>query len=631
MGFGITREHKFMKRIFALITLIVVLMVSALFALPFVASNQSVKQQLDARIQEFTSSKITYQGEPILSFSPYLTVELNKVVMHGEKQSEQDADLMRIEKLQFGLKILPLLIGKTRFTNFKLIRPRFNLLMHKNGVANWAIMDKGNGTIQKPVMAGLGELEEDDSALSQNQSPFGQIKLGQFEIFDGIIESTIAGLGSAFRITNMHANVDWPTISSRWNISGKGIWRGEAFEFSNRAENPIALFTSGKSELAVTLNSPAMVASFDGQATMLSDIQLQGKTSIATPSLPRLFELLLDDGATNTAPFSSFLIEGNMSANAHEISFEDANIELDKNIATGNLLLHWNRDKNSKVSGTLALPNLDIAPLLDIVTNKKPKDAQKGQELVKLNPFDFDIRFSAQNYLFENNNFGALAATFKYSKKEWMFDIGEAEFYDGVIVASIASKSDAVVSEIEMKGIMRDVSLGEMASQWYGGEIVTTGNADINFNLTAPDAGEISDFRVFSGKMNVTLTDGQIEGVDLVKAIPALITNNGFVTAGEIKGVTPFNNLSLDLHIFNGVGWITNGKATGEKSEFLLSGKADLLRGGLAVYADITQKEPGRRAPQKARIFIGGTIKNPLVTRSPLAKKRPDERIQQDG
>ena len=160
---------------------------------------------------------------------------------------------------------------------------------------------------------------------------------------------------------------------------------------------------------------------------------------------------------------------------------------------------------------------------------------------------------------------------------------------------------------------------------------MTTGNADVNFNLTAPGTATLGNFRRFYGSMKVSLTDGEIEGVDLVKAIPALIKNNGFVTVDEIKGVTPFNNLSLDLLIYNGVGWITKGKATSDKNEFRLSGKADLLRGSLAIYTDISQKASGNTPAQQARIFIGGTVKNPLVTRSPLTKLRPDERVQKGG
>ena len=59
-----------------------------------------------------------------------------------------------------------------------------------------------------------------------------------------------------------------------------------------------------------------------------------------------------------------------------------------------------------------------------------------------------------------------------------------------------------------------------------------------------------------------------------------------------------------------------------------MSGKADLLRGGLAIYTDISQVVEGKEPTGKARIFIGGTLKNPLVTRSPLDRFAPVDTAQ---
>ncbi len=619
-----------MKRIIIAAAVVICVGLAGLAALPFVVSNQSIKQHLAQRIQELTASRISYQGEPNLTFSPYLGVELVNVVMSGENQVENEPDLLRVEKLQFGLKILPLIFGKTRFSDFKMIRPRFSLLVRQNGTTNWA------NTRQPEDLQKSQQEESEEKQITENVElkvplPIADIKLGQFEIIDGIVESNVGDAETAFRLSNLHAIVNWPSLASSWKIAGRGIWRGEAFEFSNSAENPLALFTSGKSGLSLKFDSPTLTASFDGQAIMVSDIQLVGDASMATPSIPRLYELLFENQPVDLPPFGNFLVRGKVSANAHEIQFDDSEIELGLNAATGNLILRRNENKKPKISGTLAFSSLDITPLVEIVSSKPPTKAISGNRMLIENRFDFDVRFSAKNYRFRENSFGALAATAMLTDNEWAFDIGEADFFDGVIIATITSKTVKNIEEIELKGTMRNVSMGKIARDWYGGEFVATGNTDVDFSLKAPGAANLGNFREFYGSMKVSLTDGRIEGVDLVKAIPALIKNNGFVTVDEIKGVTPFNDLSLDLLIYNGVGWITKGKATSNKNEFRLSGKADLLRGSLAIYTDISRKASGNVPAQLARIFIGGTVKNPLVTRSPLAKLRPDERVQQGG
>ncbi len=246
-----------MKRIIVATAVVICLAIAGLVALPFVVSNQSIKQNLAKRIQELTASRISYQGEPNLTFSPYLGVELTNVVMSGVKLAESESDLLRIEKLQFGLKVLPLIFGKTRFSEFKMIRPRFSFLVRQNGTTNWADFHNNPAILQKSQQTESEKQPVSKIELKGPQS-ITDIKLGQFEIIDGIVESNVGGAQPTFRLSNLHAIVNWPSLASSWRIAGQGIWRGEAFEFSNDADNPLALFTSGKSGLNLKFSSPAL-------------------------------------------------------------------------------------------------------------------------------------------------------------------------------------------------------------------------------------------------------------------------------------------------------------------------------------------------------------------------------------
>ncbi|MCF6321628.1 MAG: AsmA family protein [Rhizobiaceae bacterium] len=621
-----------MKRIILSAFLAVSVLIAGLAALPFVVSSQNIKTALDQQIMQLTGNAISYNGELNLTFSPYLGVELSDVVIAGNKQNEDDPDLLRIENLQFGLRSFALLFGKIQLSGFKLVRPKFTILVQKNGEGNWSrinnIIKSAKDTEQSgSTVAGSVESELRDASLS-----VGDITPGKFEIVDGIIETVIAGRDAPnFRVTNLHGEFDWPSLASPWDMSGKGVWRGESFEFSNVANNPLALMTSGRSKLKFSFNSPTVKASFNGLATVVSGVQFQGQTSISTPSLPRLLELLLGNEHLMRPVIGEFAIEGEMFANAREFRFQEAEVQLDSSVANGSLQLHWNRDTKSKISGTLAFSSLDLTPLIETVSVSDPSPVGSSAETLAQWPFDLDVRFSAENYIIKKSKFGALAAAVIVNQNEWAFDIGEADFFGGRIVATIASNNGASAGEIELKGIMSDVSMGDITRDWYGGDIIATGNTNINFNLKAPSETALGNFREFFGEMEITLTDGRIEGIDLAKAIPALNQNNGFVTISEIKGNTPFSNLSLNMIIYNGVGWITKGIANSDVSEFSLSGKADFIGGGLAIYTDIRQLANGDKIPEQARMFVGGTVRNPLVTKTPLTNSRPDEREQSDG
>jgi len=607
-------------------------LLAGLVALPFVVSSQNIKTALDQQIMQLTGSAISYKGEPNVTFLPYLGVELKDVTIVGKKQNDDDSDLLRIENLQFGLQTFALLFGKIRLAEFKLTRPKFSIIIQENGKGNWSGIEAliNAAKEEKQTVAANSNGAEID--IDNSVGAVADISPGKIEIVDGIIETQIAGKDTTtLRISNLHANFNWPNLSSPWDISGKGVWRGEAFEFSNMANNPLALLTSGKSKLKFKFSSPTIEASFNGLATVVSDIQLQGQTKLSTPSLPRLLELILGNDHLVRPKIGNFQIEGEMFANAREFRFQEAEIKLNNSGANGSLQLNWNRKTKSKISGTLAFSTLDLTPLIEAYSGKGPSAADSTSKIPAQWPFDLDVRFSADNYNISKNEFGALAAAVIVSQNEWSFDIGEADFFGGRVVATIASKKIDDTEEIELKGIIRDVSMGDIARDLYGGDIVATGNTNINFNLKAPGEAAFGDFREYFGEIEITLTDGQIVGVDLAKAIPALNQNNGFVTISEIKGNTPFSNLSLNMIIYNGVGWITKGIANSNDNEFRLSGKADLVGGGLAIYTDIRQLSDDNNVPERTRMFVGGTVRNPLVTRTPLANSRPDERVQSGG
>lgn len=593
-----------MRRTTYLATVAIIIAVAGYVLLPFLISTQSIAQRLNERIVELTYNKLTYKGEPKLTLSPFLQIKLLDVVLENNEEQGGKVPLVHIEELIFKLKTLPLLFGKIRLTGFRLIRPKFSLNVDENGAINWIKAPSSN------------------FATSQNPDA-SSVLVGRFDIVDGIFVTNLHAKADPVRISNLNAKITWPDLASAWEISGNGVWSGERFEFYNKTDDPSALFSSSSSAVRFSIDSPALVASFNGMANTASSIQLRGKSKIDIPSLPRLIELMGYDSSAAKPPIGKVHIDGTMSADTGEISFNEANVNLGGNIATGNLLFYRRGEHRAKISGTLAFGSLDLTPFLDAATSSLSAGANGA--------LDLDVRFSAQSYQLSSNTFGTMAATALVSGKDWTFDIGEAELFDGMIVGKISSKSTKGVDEIELKGVLQNVSMESISRTSHGADIFAAGIANAKFNLKASDNAALHDFRKFSGSIGISMSEGRLEGIDITKAIPALDENNGFVTFDEIKGVTPFGKLVLDLIVHNGVGWIIKGTAQSETGEFRLSGKADMLHGGLAIYTDIRGLKGSGKSPQSARIFVGGTVRNPLVTRSPLPLNRPDERPPTDG
>ncbi|GAI86306.1 unnamed protein product, partial [marine sediment metagenome] len=169
-----------------------------------------------------------------------------------------------------------------------------------------------------------------------------------------------------------HGQSAVPFFIMEIDAAGNRLRRGEAFEFSNEVEKPLVFFTSGKSGLNVEFNSPALTASFHGRAAMLSDVQLFGDASISTPSIPRLYELLFENLPADIPSLGNFLVKGKVSANIHEIQFDESIVELGTNKATGNLIARRSKQTKPKISGTLAFNSLDVTPFIEMFSGKRP-------------------------------------------------------------------------------------------------------------------------------------------------------------------------------------------------------------------------------------------------------------------
>ena len=598
-----------MKKIVVIAIVALSLMIVGLAALPFMISSESVKHRLSEQMMELTGGAVSYKGKPTLSLVPFLQVEIQDVILPGVKSTVDDENLLYIDKLQFNLDLLPLFIGKISLSGFKLIRPKITLLSWENGQANWNNLTAEND--------------------NGRDKPSRQIELGSIEIIDGIVEAFLATNSQPIRVSNLNANMNWSTLSSPWTVSGNGVWSGEAFKFSNSLQNPAALFSAGKSAMQFSLNSAAVDLSFNGTANGVSGIQLLGSTKFETPSMPRLIDLFASNKNLIKPQIGSLAIEGEISADIGEVKFDQASVKIDNNLAVGNLQFIWKQQKPTKITGTLAFSSLDVAPLISILTSNGTKNGSGNVEGAE--GLDFDIRFSAQNYKIGDTDFGAMAATAIVSADQWTFDIGEADFFGGMLIAKISSTPLKGSNEIEIDGVLQNIDFGSFAEEFHGGRISTSGVAKIKFNLKAMGKHAVNDFTNFSGSISAQFGEGQLEGLDLIKAIPALANNDGFVTLDEVEGATPFQKLQIDMLVHNGVGWITKGAAENEANSFRLSGKTDLINGGLAIYADVRNKSNSNTAPEQQRLFIGGSINAPLVTRTPFDRSSVDSVLQNNG
>ena len=337
-----------MKRVLIAMAVLVLLASGVISAIPFFVSSDTVRSKILHRIQELTGRAVAFRGNPSVSLSPFLGIEITDLIIADPHAGLDEAPLLKVELVRAKLNLLPALSGNAEITKYELIRPRLNLRTYSDGKTNWRF-EKGD--LYEALQQGVETIPEGDPQHNG-------IRLGEFKILDGQILYQNKLADHTETISNINGEFLWDNTSEASRIAGHGVWQGEAIESDIQVENLITLLAGGKSELAIVFKSTPLEFNFSGSASMHPDFYMTGELKSASPSLPRVFELL----NLKTGYFGSLdnvTAHGILSATAGDMTLSEAQISIGESDATGVVRLSRNEDDFIKFDGTLAFDDID--------------------------------------------------------------------------------------------------------------------------------------------------------------------------------------------------------------------------------------------------------------------------------
>jgi len=132
------------KILLAIITGLILLIVVAFFALPFVINPNDFKPQIAAAVKDRIGRELTLEGELTLSVFPWLGVSTGKMAL-SNAPGFQNRPFAEIESGDVKVKLLPLLFAKNIEVS-RIVLKGLSLNLEKNpeGVSNWADLIKSN-------------------------------------------------------------------------------------------------------------------------------------------------------------------------------------------------------------------------------------------------------------------------------------------------------------------------------------------------------------------------------------------------------------------------------------------------------------------------------------------------------
>jgi len=605
-----------MKKLFLVLGVLLVLVVGAVVAAPFLIPTDTIKSQLAAQVEGATGRKLSVDGDLNLSVLPNLAVSMADVRFANAEGSDV-ADMATLKSLNVNLKILPLLTGSVEVDEFVLIEPKIYLEVDAGGNPNWAFdngeeaaAESGN---QEETAGDQGEGESDGSL------PISELKLGDIRIEGGSLVYVDHTSDAEERVDNMNLKLSLADIKSPLKAEGSLDYKDETIELDLGLASPYDAVQGGNSAFDLAVKSAPLNVSFDGELSNQAAPSASGGIDLAIPSVKGLAAWLAEPIALETEGLESLTITGQLNGSAEKIAFTDAMIGLDKISGKGEVTTDLT-GSTPKISGRLDLGMVDLNPYL-------PATAEEGEE------GDAGAASGENGTAAEGQAQGTTeAATTDWSDEPIELALGGVDLafeltLDGLIAEKV--KLERTVLALNMTGPMLVADLKEFGL--YGGEgsgrltvhadggparvekeftlkglqalpFLTDaaefdrleGTANAEFSIATAGQTERQFIENLVGNGKVTFTDGAVVGVNLAAMVRNVSSAFLSAEASEARK-TDFAELSGSFTIEDGLF---------ANDDLLLQAPALRINGSGKV--DLPQKQVDYRIEPKAAATLEG-------------------------
>lgn len=586
-----------MKRFITATIVVLLLTFACLTAIPFLVSSQTVRNGITAKIEEVTGRKVTFQGDPSLSFNPFLGFEISDLELNSLQGNEDETPLLKVEKVKAQLDLLPALTGNIEITEYQFLRPRIYLKTDKAGKANWKF---SNGRFHQAIQKAV------ENRTNQTTENLPEFTIGKLVIKDGILVYEDALSDTKETITGMNGIFSWPHTDSPLDITGNGIWSGEGITSTLNIKNPIQIFSGGESSVSIDVNSQPVSLTFEGAANMFASLFVKGELEANSPSINRLAEVMKIDlgGMTSSDPWSA---QGVLEASANNTNLSEASFSIGEDTATGVIRISSGQSEKPKLDGTLAFESIDLVNYF----NSLGLTPDKKISTTIANDLDVDLRISSQSINIGTITLDKVAAAIIMDDQGWTFDIGDASAFGGKLVAKLGERI-----EEEKRQAFLDVSTTDMDAQeisdLFSSEVIgINGKTSFVANIRTNKLANGLLNSGLNGTFSASVTDGQVNGINLDE----LMAQKGSNLSSETfeyndNASTTFRNMKIKIFLNNGVGALSQSNIETETTKIQAIGDINLHEGKL----DFQLQEIDENGPKPYRYLFNGPVLQPVIT-----------------
>jgi AsmA protein len=541
------------KRLALVIAAVVVAFVATMGAISLFMPRDSVRAAVMSEIRSATGLDVVLRGDVDISLFPTGSITFNNVSL-----GEDANPVLASDQLNARLRFFPLLTGRIEIADIALVRPLIKVT-YNNGRSNWS------ATVDALARA-LGP---------KANRPADATSFSEIRIDDGTVEVNDPARGLAETFTKVQLALAWPSISKSFAATGRFEWHGQGVDTTVSLTDFAAALVGERSGLKLRLTGAPVKLAFEGNVSTAPTLKVEGTLAADSTSLRDALRWAGYQPITGGG-FGRFALKAKTSVTSGAIALTAVNVELDGNVAEG--VLSFSTDGRRTMQGTLAADELNLTPYISTVRllTANERDWNEGPlSIENLNGIDLDLRLSAARITVARAKLGRTAIAANLRGGKFNVTIGESQAFNGVLKGTLAlAPSDSGAdfkSQLQFIDVDLEKSLGEVF-QFRRLE----GRGDIEVTLDATGNSVLGMTRTVNGSAKLNGRQGAMVGLNVEQLLRRL-ERRPLSGAGDFRnGRTPYEKLTVDIKIAEGVATVDTVHLEGSKVRLGLAGTASI-------------------------------------------------------
>ncbi len=529
---------------------LVALLLLAIAAIVILVDPNDYKDEIAQAVKQHTGRELKLAGDLGLSFYPWLAIKVRKAEL-GNRAGFGAEPFAAIDAADVGVRLWPLLHRQLEVGRVSLEGLHLNLRVDAQGRSNWE--DLGGG---ETSTAG---------AQSTESGPAPQASIAGLSIKDSQLDYQDAQAGS-------HTRIEGLQLETGRLSPGEPTSLVLAFKYSSGAG-------SGP-PLPVKLRIPALTLDLEAESVQAPQFdlyvdpahisgQLDGRDILKSPVLEgrialdevSLRELMKTFGVTpprtrDANVLQKLSLQSAVRADSKSAALSDVKLKLDDTQMNGRLSVA--DFKTTALRFDLKVDRLDLDRYLP-PEEKAAKPARETPSEPIVLPVDMLKTLNAQGTLdiaaltAAGIKFTAVKVKVDAQDGQVRIDPSQAQIYSGTHRGKVIIDARGATPQVSVEEQLSGIEFAPLMQQLFDSKRIS-GKGNANLSLVAHGADSNAWLKTLDGRMDFSLVDGALEGIDLgyeISRARALLKREAGSTAAN-AGRTAFKTLKTSATVEDG-------------------------------------------------------------------------------